>query len=98
MSGRIRNASVLGVVLCLALVSAGCDDDDGGGWGRAHDTSSTSTTTTTLGNTTTTVSTSTTSVTVTSSTTTTTIGRRTDLRLCRHVRRDQHGHLRLAAV
>ncbi len=72
MSGRIRNASVLGVVLCLALVSAGCGDDDGGGGGSTSTT--TTSTTTVTDTTTTTVSTSTTSVTSTSTTTTTTGG------------------------
>ena len=65
MSGRIRNASVLGVVLCLALVSAGCDDDDGGSGGGGVSTTTITTPPTTIGSTTTTVSTSTTSVTAT---------------------------------
>jgi hypothetical protein len=63
---------VLGVVLCLALVSAGCDDDDSGG-GNVGSTSTTSTSTTTVTDTTsTTVSTSTTSVTTGSTSTTST--------------------------
>jgi len=74
MTTWMRNMSVLGVAVFLAVASTGCDDDSKNNLGSTTTTSST--TTTTAGDTTTTSSTSTTSVTVTTvtSTTTTTLG------------------------
>jgi hypothetical protein len=77
MTTWMRNLSVLGVAVFLAVASTGCDDDSNHG-NNGSTTTTTSSTTTTAGATTTTStsSTSTTSVTVTTvtSTTTTTIG------------------------
>jgi len=69
----MRNLSVLGVAVILAVASTGCDDDDTNGVPNSTTTTTSSTTTTTGSTTSTsTSSTSTTSVTSTSTSTTTT--------------------------
>ena len=74
MTTWIRNLSVLGVAVFLAVASTGCDDDDTHGVPNSTTTTSTSTTSTTNSTVTSTTNTTATTVTTVTSTTSTTIG------------------------
>jgi hypothetical protein len=74
MTTWIRNLSVLGVAVFLAVASMGCDDDDTHGVPNSTTTTSTSTTSTTNSTVTSTTNTTATTVTTVTSTTSTTLG------------------------